>query len=99
MTSKFIFVGDLCLAGSNNSTSFSFLNTSKQWQELTNEADLTVANLESCLVDDGIECNRFMATTQSQYSVIAESGINVFTLANNHIIDCGEESLNFCRSF
>jgi len=99
MASKFIFVGDLCLAGSDKSASYSFLNHCTQWQELTHGADLTVANLESCLIDDGIECGRFMAVNQSECDVIADSGINVFTLANNHILDCGEESLIFCQSF
>ena len=99
MVSKFVFVGDLCLAGSNNRTNHSFLKNCRQWQQLTQKADLTVANLESCLLDDSTECGRFMATTKSAYGVIAESGINIFTLANNHILDCGEESLNFCRNF
>lgn len=99
LSSKFYFVGDLSLAGWNNKTSDAFASTFKQWQELTEHATLTVANFESCLIEDGSECNRFMAVPKSDCDVILDSGIDVLSLANNHILDCGEESLNFTRSF
>ena len=99
MTSKFNFVGDLCLAGWNNNASDSFSSSCRRWLDLTNQADLTVANLESCLIESGSECDRFMAVPQSDYGVITESGIDVFSLANNHILDCGENSLNFTQTY
>lgn len=99
LNSKFYFVGDLCLAGLNNNTSDSFSTSFRQWRDLTTQADLTVANLESCLIDKEMECDRFMAVSQADYGSIAKSGIDVFTLANNHILDCGEASLNFTRNY
>jgi len=99
LNSKLYFVGDLSLAGWSNNVSDSFSTTCHRWQDLTNQADLTVANLESCLIENGRECDRFMAAYQSDYSKISESGIDVFSLANNHILDCGEESLDFTQTY
>jgi len=99
LNSKFYFVGDLTLAGWNNYVSDSFSTTYRRWQDLTNQADLTVANLESCLIENGKECDRLVAVSQSNCGAIAELGIDVFTLANNHILDCGEESLKFTQRY
>lgn len=99
MTSRFYFVGDLCLTGWNNYIRESFSTTCRRWQDLTNQAELTVANLESCLIENGKECDRFVAVPQSNCGAITELGIDVFTLANNHILDCGEESLKFTQTY
>ena len=99
MTSQFYFVGDLCLVGLNNNVSDSFSTTCRRWHDFTNQADLTVANFESCLVENGRECDRFMAVSQSNCNVITELGIDVFSLANNHILDCGEKSLNYTQTY
>jgi len=97
--SKYYFVGDLCLTGISNHLNDSFLTSCRQWQDLTCDADLTVANLESCLINDTTKCDRFMAVTQADFGVIRELGIDVFSLANNHILDCGEDSLRFAQTY
>ena len=99
MNSILYFVGDLCLTGLNNGIGDSFSTTFRRWQDLTHQADLTVANLESCIVENGRECDRFIAMPQSDCGAIAELGIDVFSLANNHILDCGEENLIFTQTY
>jgi hypothetical protein len=99
LTSKFYFVGDLCLAGWNNDNNHTFSTTCREWQDLTNQAELTVANLETCIVENESECERFMAVPPATYGAIAGLGIDVFSLANNHILDCGEKCLNFTQAY
>lgn len=99
MKSTFYFVGDVCLSGFNNHISDSFSATLRRWQALTHQADLTVANLESCIIENGRDCDRFMAVPRSDCGVITELGIDVFSLANNHIMDCGEESLKLAKTY
>ena len=40
-----------------------------------------------------------MAVPQSDSGAINKSGIDVFSLANNHILDCGSESLYFAQTY
>jgi poly-gamma-glutamate capsule biosynthesis protein CapA/YwtB (metallophosphatase superfamily) len=96
---SFCFVGDYCPAGSFcGGTGPSHLVCARCQLAIDN-ADLAIANLESCLVEDSSQCDKFMAVPESECGVIAESGFNVFTLANNHILDCGQESLLFTRDY
>jgi len=99
LSSKFYFVGDLSLAGLNRNISDSFATHYNCWHNLTNQADLTIANFESCLIDKGMQCDRFMAVPQSSCDAIAELGVDIFSLANNHILDCGDESLKFTQAY
>ena len=96
---SFCFVGDYCPAGRSSDGKVSAQLVCAGCQESIDSADLSVANLESCLVEDGCECDRFMAVTESDCDVVAQSGFNVFTLANNHILDCGSDSLRFSRDY
>ena len=95
---KLNFVGDLSLTARNNGAACLVSDPDNRWHELTSNADLTIANFETCLVDDNCPCDRFVALPLSRSDVISKLGIDVFTLANNHILDCGEDSLNLSIS-
>ena len=62
---------------------------------LTKSSDLTVINLESPLTDsnDGINKEILLKTNPSYTNIIKEAGIDLATLANNHIVDYGTTGL------
>lgn len=97
MNSEIFFVGDLCLAGYNSEIDDLFSATRHHWHRLTAQADMTVANLESCIIENVHECDRFMATPESACDLISKLGIDVCTLANNHVMDCGSDGLYFMQ--
>ena len=99
MALRFHFVGDICLAGFDSDLSNAFSVTAHQWQDLTRNSDLTVANLESCIIRNGKECSRFVAASQADSAVLTDLGIDVLSLANNHTLDCGGENLEFMRAY
>ena len=59
----------------------------------TDLVDITFANFESCVVENEGTTAEYIGVTESQCHSLMESGIDVFTLANNHIRDCGDEGL------
>ena len=93
------FVGDYCPARRPDDGENSVQLVCIECQESIDSADVSVANLESCLVEDGCECDRFMAVKEPDCDVVAQSGFNVLSLANNHILDCGPDSLRFARNY
>jgi poly-gamma-glutamate synthesis protein (capsule biosynthesis protein) len=58
-------------------------------------SDLTIANLENPLIDEGMpvpdKCT--LRGSVKWASVLKDSGINVVSLANNHMMDFGEDGL------
>ncbi|MES1930678.1 poly-gamma-glutamate capsule biosynthesis protein [Salinisphaera dokdonensis CL-ES53] len=65
------------------------------------EPDLLVGNLECCLVDERCtaqESSQPMATPVSAAPLLANAGFSVLCLANNHMLDCGPESLAVTRA-
>ena len=93
------FVGDYCLAGYTPDKANQQSPTCAKCQAAVESADLAIANLESCLVDEDSSCGRFMAGPESRCKPVAGSGFDVFTLANNHIMDCDEQGLEFTRRY
>lgn len=60
------------------------------------KGDMALANLESAFTDDGTRFEKtFTFKVPPKYGVsLLESGIDVVTLANNHVLDYGLEGLN-----
>lgn len=86
------FAGDFCLSRSNIREK-TVREICRDTAVFTDLVDLTFANFESCIVENEIETTNAMAVPESQCHSISSSGIDVFTLANNHIRDCGDEGL------
>ena len=57
------------------------------------QTDYTVANLEGPMTDKAIQSNRKLnhSTTSKALNCIEKMNANIWNLANNHIMDCGEE--------
>lgn len=94
---KVVAVGDIMLdralgqAITAGDTQFPFTHVARIFQD----ADLTVANLESALGDVGQPANKsyaFRAPPEAARS-LAQAGIDVVSLANNHGMDYGPEAL------
>lgn len=69
-------------------------------------ADITIANLESPVINEGtptLKTGPNLKSPRNTLPVLADSGFNLFTLANNHIMDYGVDGLNStlseCRKF
>jgi len=63
---------------------------------LIQEADLTITNLESPLIDDGTPIAKTGPNLKSpveSVGVLKDAGFDLVTLANNHIMDFGSEGL------
>jgi poly-gamma-glutamate synthesis protein (capsule biosynthesis protein) len=92
------FVGDLCL-------SLDVINTVRKHgveflfervRPLYEQLDLVVGNLESCITDNGpaeAPLRPPLNTPTDVAEALKSSGINVFGLANNHVMDFGAEGL------
>lgn len=92
------FVGDLCL-------SLDVINTVRRHgaeflfervRPLYEQLDLVVGNLESCITDKGpaeAPLRPPLNTPRDVAEALKSSGINVFGLANNHIMDFGADGL------
>lgn len=86
------FAGDFCLGGGSirKRTVAEICRDTAVFTELV---DLTFANFESCIIENETTTTDDMTVPESQCHSISSSGINIFTLANNHIRDCGDEGL------
>lgn len=76
---------------------------SSEIKDLFSKFDLRVANLESALCDDGSECQvkmndpklgNLVYSPEKSISVLKSLNINVVSLANNHVCDCGYKGLS-----
>src|SRR5438552_4251825 len=92
------FVGDLCLSLDvintvrKHGAEFLFERVRPLYQQL----DLVVGNLESCITDQGpVEppLRPRLNTPRDVAESLKFSGINVFGLANNHVMDFGADGL------
>jgi poly-gamma-glutamate capsule biosynthesis protein CapA/YwtB (metallophosphatase superfamily) len=62
---------------------------------LLNDADITIANMEGTFTERGVRANKFYAfRTPPRFAVgLAQAGIDVVSLGNNHTMDYGETGL------
>lgn len=90
------FAGDFCLGGSNANES-AIREICRDTAALTRLADLTTANFESCIVEGETPTTTDVKVLESQCQSISSSGIDIFTLANNHMRDYGDESVLVTR--
>lgn len=98
---RFAFVGDVCLPFlkglPNGDPEFTY------WSAIKNEIgehDFLVGNLECCLVDERCSAEarrKSMATPVTAVSFLREIGFSDLSLANNHSMDCGVESITATR--
>jgi len=103
-TIRLTFVGDICLAGGlqadllERGPGFPFVHV----RGALEAADLVVGNLECCIVEQhrGLEPqNNRLIVPEHLASGLSKSGITVVSLANNHILDGGEEGLVSTQRF
>ncbi len=92
------FVGDICL-------SLDVINTVRRRggeflfervHQLFEELDLVIGNLESCITDEGRSeppLRPPLHTPRDVAQALRSSGIDVFSLANNHVMDFGSSGL------
>lgn len=99
----FSFIGDCTLASAEgrkgNKNSFESV-VNGDWAypfsltgQLFSEDEMTFANLECALTNaDYAKTKSFMFRADPEYAnILKEGGVDFVTLANNHILDCGEE--------
>jgi len=95
-TINITFTGDVMLGRNVNSVLYEEPQPFKKVINLTNGTDLTVINLESPITDSANPRDKlitFKADPQFTKS-LKDAGVDVACLANNHIMDYGEEGLN-----
>lgn len=93
-------IGDVLLhgrvyGGIKKKSGYNFLGKFERVKDLLGKTDLTVANLETIIA--GIEIGlssfpKFNAPVEIGYA-LKDMGVNLVTLANNHVLDRGEEGL------
>jgi len=101
---KLAFVGDICL-GMNWLQGNEQRNPDYPYakiRHLLEGVDLAVGNLECCLVDEtcsiASRTNRMAVPATFCAEGLRDAGFSVVNLANNHILDCGSESLEVTLS-
>ena len=93
-------VGDVLLhasvyGGLNKTSGYTFNEQLKNVKHLLGKTDLTVANLETIIAGNSIglsEYPKFNAPVEIGYT-LKEMGVDLVTIANNHVLDRGEEGL------
>ncbi len=99
MKLKIAFAGDVCLVERAATTGAARAVSIQTCAQLTGGHDLAIANLEFCIAPDDAQNAGSMAVQASDCSDLAQAGFDVYCLANNHILDCGSESLLFTTRF
>jgi len=98
------FAGDICLGMGmsdiirENGTDYLFENVGPYF----GQADLRVGNLECCLIDSSFSDyhkKQLMAVPLDTAKVLDKNRFDILGLANNHILDCGIESLVLARKY
>ncbi|SHE34235.1 poly-gamma-glutamate synthesis protein (capsule biosynthesis protein) [Fodinibius roseus] len=96
---KILITGDTHL-GSGRVESLAITNSTEQlfgnFTSKIQNADISVTNLESPLIDKGSTISKIGPNLKSpvqSLKVLKNVGFNLLTLANNHIMDYGEEGL------
>ena len=90
------FAGDFCIGGTGVREA-SIPEICRDTAVLADLTDLCFVNFESCIVAEDGATAEYIAVPESDCRSLVDSGIDVFTLANNHIRDCGDESLLLTR--
>ncbi|UJL48327.1 CapA family protein [Virgibacillus sp. NKC19-16] len=93
-------VGDILLhgrvyGGTNKKKGYNFLNQFKNVSGLLGNSDLTVANLETIIAGKELGLSsfpKFNAPEDIGYA-LKEMGVDLVSIANNHVLDRGEEGL------
>ncbi|WP_042143739.1 CapA family protein [Paucisalibacillus sp. EB02] len=93
-------VGDILLhgrvyGGLNKKSNYEFDSQLKNVEGLLGKTDITVANLETIIAGNEIGLSsfpRFNAPTEIGYT-LKKMGVDLVTLANNHVFDFGEEGI------
>ncbi|WP_405242469.1 CapA family protein [Lentisalinibacter salinarum] len=93
------FAGDLSLAVLNAERACGMEDLASQCKAFTKRVDIAVANLESIVVARPGECDRKMAVSADRCHGVEALGFHVFSLANNHILDCGQAGLATTEAF
>ena len=88
---KILFCGDMVLS--------SEFKCSDEFKELCNSHEFRIANLEAPFDVVGKSITKAGPSIKSNHDFIGSISnlFNVFTLANNHIMDFGEEGLNYTK--
>ncbi|MHB8157922.1 MAG: CapA family protein [Desulfocucumaceae bacterium] len=90
-------VGDVLLA-SGVGSAIASLGANYPWQDVSrvlSYADITIANLECSVSDRGVPVPDKQYTFRASPGTLegaANAGVDVFTLANNHVLDYGQEA-------
>ena len=95
---KIGFLGDICLGApvvsnvSSQEERYPFGGVGDELGKL----DLGVGNLECCIPEDscGSDGGSFFAASPEMLDRARRAGIGLMSLANNHVLDCGEEGLS-----
>ncbi len=96
---KLGFAGDCCLANFADTQKESLELIYATCQALNQNTDFSIANFEFSVVDTEIAEQKFMLQSQNNCLGLAKSGFDAFCLANNHIMDHGEEALQQTKAF
>lgn len=95
---KLLITGDLVV-----NQDYDCSNISNEIIDLFNKSDLNIANLEAPIADSskkGFKLGPYLkANKQSTRSVLNTLNVNLVTLANNHILDYGQDGLDETISF
>lgn len=93
------FAGDFCLANrAANSSSFTEKNISIA-NEVNKDVDVSLANFEFVVTPENVNCHTGMRVTESVLDNWTFLPFDIFCLANNHVMDCGEEMLGYTHDY
>jgi poly-gamma-glutamate synthesis protein (capsule biosynthesis protein) len=93
------FSGDIAFSVVRDGESFDCESVLRQCRELTDQVDLAIGNFEGVIIPDGFQSDRKMSVTASECGAIDRSGFDVLSVANNHIMDCGQTGLDFTLEY
>ena len=98
---QLLFVGDICFGKDvkrilhDKGIDYLFENV----KQILLEADVSIANLECCIVDTEWEGEESMAVPSNLCNGLNKCGFDIFNLANNHILDCGKETMIYTQNY
>ena len=95
MATRIVFTGDISFSKYFESAWKKTDVLSPEIRQYLRDADFAVANVECPLTDRSIRSERVLnhACSPEAGAFLRENGILYWSLANNHIMDCGAEGL------
>ena len=93
------FAGDFSLGVLRTARDFDREKLYGVCKQLTGQVDIAIANFESIVLPAGRTSTRRMSVPVEKCGAMEDTGFTIFSIANNHILDCGEEALLFTREF